>query len=81
MRSDTCSRGGRTASPAWNRPGIVQPLRPDLAMRYGLYDARGYDYPVERRYDGFWRATAGPPATSIPPTARAEPTAGVAARR
>ena len=33
-----------------------QPLQPDLAMRYGLYDARGYDYPVERRYDTLWRA-------------------------
>src|SRR5206468_3521186 len=33
---------------------------PDLAVRYRLYDARGYDYPVERRYDTFWRATAGP---------------------
>ena len=26
-------------------------------MRYGLYDARGYDYPVERRYDRLWRHT------------------------
>jgi hypothetical protein len=39
-----------------SRPGIDQPLQPDLSMRYGLYDARGYDYPVERRYDTFWRA-------------------------
>jgi Bacterial membrane protein YfhO len=38
----------------------IQPLLPDLAVRYRLYDARGYDYPVERRYDTFWRATAGP---------------------
>ena len=44
-----------------NRPGIGQPLQPNLSMRYGLYDARGYDYPVERRYDTFWRATAAPP--------------------
>ena len=48
--------------------------RPDLAMRYGLYDARGYDYPVERRYDTLWRATVAPPvATSIPPIVRAVP--------
>jgi hypothetical protein len=58
-----------------NRPGIGQPLQPNLAMRYGLYDARGYDYPVIRRYDDFWRATAAPPGDFIPPTGRAEPTA------
>jgi membrane protein YfhO len=58
-----------------NRPGIGQPLQPNLSMRYGLYDARGYDYPVVRRYDDFWRATAAPPGDFIPPTGRAEPTA------
>ena len=57
-----------------NRPGIGQPLQPNLSMRYGLYDARGYDYPVERRYDRFWRATAAPPGDLVPPTGRAEPT-------
>src|SRR5207247_9336027 len=51
-------------------PGL-QPLPPDLAVRYGLYDARGYDYPVERRYDTFWRATAGPPEFFNVPTADA----------
>jgi Bacterial membrane protein YfhO len=34
--------------------GVLPPLAPDLAMRYGLYDARGYDYPVERRYEQLW---------------------------
>ncbi len=58
----------------FNRPGIGQPLQPDLAMQYDLYDARGYDYPVIRRYDDFWRATAAPPGEFIPPTGRAEPT-------
>jgi hypothetical protein len=58
-----------------NRPGIGQPLQPNLSMRYGLYDARGYDYPVVRRFDNFWRATAAPPGDFIPPTGRAEPTA------
>ena len=47
-----------------------QPLQADLAMRYGLYDARGYDYPVERRYDTLWRATVvaalGPHPTHRP---------------
>jgi hypothetical protein len=58
---------------AFNRPLIAQPLQPDLSMRYGLYDARGYDFPVIRRYDDFWRATAAPPGDFIPPTARAQP--------
>jgi len=59
----------------FSRPGIGQPLPPNLAMGYGLYDARGYDYPVVRRYDDFWRATAAPPGEFIPPTSRAEPNA------
>jgi hypothetical protein len=32
-----------------------QALAPNLAMRYGLYDARGYDFPIERRYNKLWR--------------------------
>ena len=39
--------------------------QPDLSMRYGLYDARGYDYPVEQRYDRFWRRHAAPPGDFI----------------
>jgi Bacterial membrane protein YfhO len=58
---------------AFNRPVIAQPLQPDLSMRYGLYDARGYDYPVVRRFDDFWRATAATPGEFIPPTTRAQP--------
>jgi hypothetical protein len=54
-------------------PGQIQPLGPDLAMRYGLYDARGYDYPVERRYDRLWRMAVGPDGELIPPTTVAEP--------
>jgi hypothetical protein len=54
--------------------GQFQPLGPDLAMRYGLYDARGYDYPVEGRFDKLWRATAGPGGDIIPPTTLALPT-------
>ena len=49
----------------------IQPLQPDLAMRYGLYDARGYDYPVVDRYDRWWRATAGPPEFFSIPTSEA----------
>jgi hypothetical protein len=55
--------------------GAQQPLGVDLAMRYGLYDARGYDFPVEKRYDRLWRAEVGPPGEVVPPTAFALPTA------
>ncbi len=44
----------RRADPRAPEP---EPLPPDLAMRYGLYDARGYDYPIEGRYDRLWRRT------------------------
>jgi len=54
--------------------GAQQPLGVDLAMRYGLYDARGYDFPVEKRYDKLWRAEVGPPGEVVPPTAFALPT-------
>jgi hypothetical protein len=37
-----------------------QPLPADMAMRYGLYDARGYDYPAEKRYDRLWRRNVAP---------------------
>ncbi len=46
-----------------NTEARLPPLTPDLSMRYGLYDARGYDYPIERRYDRFWKENvAGKPA-------------------
>jgi hypothetical protein len=54
-----------------SRSGIDQPLQPDLAMRYGLYDARGYDYPIVERYDKFWRASATTTGDFIEPTQRA----------
>jgi hypothetical protein len=54
--------------------GTIHPLAPDVAMRYGLYDARGYDYPVEKRFDHLWRGTAGPNTDLIPPTTVAQPT-------
>jgi hypothetical protein len=49
----------------------IQPLQPDLAMRYKLYDARGYDYPVVERYDRWWRATSAPPEYFSIPTSEA----------
>jgi hypothetical protein len=39
---------------------LSQPLPDDLAMHYGLYDARGYDFPVEKRFDALWRASVAP---------------------
>lgn len=56
--------------------GIENPLPPNVAMNYGLYDARGYDYPVERRYDALWaenlQSTLGDSLpTGVPPTPRA----------
>ena len=36
------------------------PLSPSVAMRYGVYDARGYDYPVEDRYAELWRRVITP---------------------
>jgi Bacterial membrane protein YfhO len=61
------ARPGRFAGLA-PRVGL-QALVPNLAMRYGLYDARGYDFPVERRYDRLWRAQVGRTAdTFTPPT-------------
>jgi hypothetical protein len=29
-------------------------------MHFGLYDARGYDFPVEKRFDDLWRASVAP---------------------
>ena len=51
----------------------LQPLVPDTAMRYGLYDARGYDYPIERRYDTLWQRAVAPPRGFTPPTLLVEP--------
>jgi hypothetical protein len=34
---------------------LAVPIPPNVAMRYGLYDARGYDLPSERRYAELWR--------------------------
>jgi hypothetical protein len=55
-------QAARPARFAGLQPGVgLEPLPPDLAMRYGLYDARGYDYPVDRRYDTLWRRAVAPP--------------------
>jgi hypothetical protein len=51
--------------------GIV-PLPADVGMRYGIYDARSYDYPVERRYDALWRRAIAPKLPFFPPTTLAK---------
>jgi Bacterial membrane protein YfhO len=38
----------------------IFPLVPDTAMRYGIYDARGYDYPIVERFDRLWQGTVEP---------------------
>jgi hypothetical protein len=39
---------------------LSQPLPSDLAMHFGLYDARGYDFPVDKHYDALWRGSVAP---------------------
>lgn len=46
--------------------GIPQTVLP---MRFGLYEARGYDLPVDRRYDTLWRRKVSPEfSTQVGPT-------------
>ena len=52
----------------------ITPLPADVAMRYGLQDARGYDYPVVDRYDKLWRRAVAPNLPFIPPTTLATTT-------
>jgi hypothetical protein len=47
-----------------NSPTGPGALQADVAMRWGLYDARGYDFPVERRYRALWRRAV---ARGMPP--------------
>lgn len=55
----------------------VQALAPNVAMRYGLYDARGYDFPIERRYNRLWRSQVADRYEGFaPPTITAVTTPG-----
>jgi hypothetical protein len=38
----------------------VNPLPANVALRYGLFDARGYDFPIEERYLALWRRAIAP---------------------
>ncbi len=46
-------------------PFAVNPLPSNIALRYGLFDARGYDYPIENRYFRFWREEIAPGACAF----------------
>jgi hypothetical protein len=39
----------------------ITPLTANVGMRYGLRDARGYDYPTDKRYDDLWRRAVTKP--------------------
>jgi hypothetical protein len=45
-----------------NTKSLSIPLPSDLAMHFGLYDARGYDFPVEKHFDALWRGSVAPTA-------------------
>lgn len=34
---------------------LLTSFPPDVALRYGLYDGRGYDFPIISRYERFWQ--------------------------
>jgi hypothetical protein len=36
-----------------------------IPFRFRLYEARGYDLPIMRRYDKFWRSQVSPESTSV----------------
>jgi len=36
-----------------------------IPMRYGLYEARGYDLPIVRRFDRLWRQEVSPESPSV----------------
>jgi Bacterial membrane protein YfhO len=57
---------------------VVNPLPADLALRYSLFDPRGYDFPIEDRFGRFWRrdiAQPGCPYHFCTTGARASPQA------
>jgi Bacterial membrane protein YfhO len=45
-----------------------EPMPADLAMDFRLFDARGYDYPTEQRYDTLWRQFVNNSPTLSQPT-------------
>ncbi len=45
---------------------LIVPLPPNTAMRYGLYDTRGYVIPTEERYHEIWRRVIAPSSNCLP---------------
>jgi len=44
----------------------INPLPPDVNLRYDLYDARGYDFPVIARFGEMWTRYVAPPTPLLP---------------
>ncbi len=44
----------------------VVPIPPDVNLRYGLYDLRGYDLPVITRFGNLWQRYVAPPTPLLP---------------
>ncbi|MGH9092530.1 MAG: YfhO family protein, partial [Acidimicrobiales bacterium] len=44
----------------------VDPLPPDVNLRYHLYDLRGYDFPVPTRFGKLWQRYVAPPTPLLP---------------
>ncbi len=44
----------------------INPLPPDVSLRYGLYDLRGYDLPVISRFGNLWTKYVSPPNLLLP---------------
>jgi hypothetical protein len=57
------------------RPLGPSPLIPNAGMRWGLYDARGWDAPVEDRYNTLWRRAVQDGGRADVPTTSARLTA------
>jgi len=47
-------------------PDEVTPLPPDVNIRYGLFDLRGYDLPVITRFGNLWVRYIAPPTPLLP---------------
>jgi hypothetical protein len=44
----------------------IDPLPPDVNIRYGLYDLRGYDLPVITQFGNVWTRYIAPPTDLLP---------------
>ena len=53
LRSQRPARFAGVSAPGSS--AFLPPVAMNTSMRYGLYDARGYDFPLERRYLTLWR--------------------------